>query len=195
MLGSSKNSTLFVEKCLYKHNTYLSSNLSKRLIWILSLSLRSAYQLCNFLLISVVLLCFYIQNFLLLKSGDIESNPGPRKSSALKFCHWNLNGLAAPEFTKLSLLEGYINVNDIDIICLSETFLDSSIPIDDNRLSIPGYSMMRADHPSNTKRGGECLYYKEHLPIIRRDDTCNLQVTENYGNHCKKQTMFSHVII
>ena len=80
MLGSSKNSTLFVEKCLYKHNTYLSSDLSKRLIWILSLSLRSAYQLCNFLLISDVLLCFYIQNFLLLKSGDIESNPGPRKS-------------------------------------------------------------------------------------------------------------------
>ena len=42
-------------------------------------------------------------------------------------------------------------------------------------LIIPGYSMMRADHPSNTKRGGECLYYKEHLPIIRRDDTSNLQ--------------------
>ena len=56
-----------------------------------------------------------------------------------------LNGLAAHEFSKLSLLEGYINVNDIDIICLSETFLDSSIPIDNNRLSIPGYSMMKAD--------------------------------------------------
>ena len=47
--------------------------------------------------------------------------------------------------------------------------------IDDNRLSIPGYSMMRADHPSNTKRGGVCLYYKEHLPIIRRDDISNLK--------------------
>ena len=33
---------------------------------------------------------------------------------ALKFCHLNLNGLAAHEFIKLSLL-GYINVN-IDII-------------------------------------------------------------------------------
>ena len=30
--------------------------------------------------------------------------------------------------------------------------------------------MMRADHPSNIKRGGVCLYYKEQLPIIRRDD-------------------------
>ena len=108
----------------------------------------------------------YIKNFLLLKSGDIKSNPRPCKSSALKFCRWNLNGLAAQEFTKLSLLEGYINVNDIDIICLSETFLDSSIPIDDNRLSIPGYSVMRADYPSNTKRDGVCSYYKEHLLII-----------------------------
>ena len=117
----------------------------------------------------------YIKNFLLLKSGDIESNPGPRKSSTLKFCHWNLNGLAAHEFIKLSLLEGYINVNDIDIICLSETFLDSSIPIDDNRLSIPGYLMMRADHPSNTKIGGVRLYYKEHLPVIQRNNISNLK--------------------
>ena len=155
---------------------YLSSDLSKRLTCILSLNLRPAYQLCNFLLISVVLLCLYIQNFLLLKiSGDIESNPGPCKSSTLKFYHWNLNGLAVHEFTKLSLLEGYINVNNIDIICFSETFLDSSIPTDDNRLSIPGYSMMRADPPSNTKRGGVCLYYKEHFPIIRRDDISDLQ--------------------
>ena len=59
-----------------------------------------------------------------------------------------------------------MNVNDLDIVCLSETFLDSSIPIDDNRLSIPGYSVMRADYPSNTKRDGVCSYYKEHLLII-----------------------------
>ena len=154
---------------------YLSNDLSKRLTFILSLHLRSAYPLCNFLLIAVVLHCLYIKNFLLLKSGDIKFNPGPRKSSVLKFFHWNLNGLAAHEFTKLSLLEGYINVNNIDIICLSEIFLDSSIPIGESRLSIPGYSMMRADHPSNTKRGGVCLYYKEHLPIIQGDDISNLK--------------------
>ena len=116
-------------------------------------------ELCDFLLISVVLHCLYIKNFLRLKSGEIKFNPGSRKSSALKFCYWNLHGLAAHEFTKLSLSEGYINFNDIDIIALSETFLDYSIPIADNRLSIPGCSMMRADYPSNTKRGGVCLYY------------------------------------
>ena len=25
------------------------------------------------------------------------------------------------------------------------------------------------------KRGGVCMYYKEHLPIIRRDDSCSLK--------------------
>ena len=33
---------------------------------------------------------------------------------------------------------------------------------------------MRADHPSNTKRGGVCIYYKDHLPIIKRNDLCQL---------------------
>ena len=45
------------------------------------------------------------------------------------------------------------------------------MPTDDNRLSIPGYSIMSTDHPSDTQTGRACLYYKEHLPIIRRDDT------------------------
>ena len=151
---------------------HLSSDPSKRLSCILLLNLRSAYQLCNFLLISVFLHYLYFKNVLLLQSGDIESNPGPRKSSTLEFGHWNLNGPAA---IKLSPLEGYINVNDTDTICLSETFLHSSITIDDNKLSIPGYSMMRADHPSNIKRGGVCLYYKEHLPIIQRDDISSVK--------------------
>ena len=30
--------------------------------------------------------------------------------------------------------------------------------------------MVRSDHPSDTKRGGVCIYYKEHLPFVRRDD-------------------------
>ena len=42
-------------------------------------------------------------------------------------------------------------------------------------LIIPGYSMMRADHPSNTKRDGVCLCYKELSPIIQRDDRSNLK--------------------
>ena len=41
-------------------------------------------------------------------------------------------------------------------------------------MTIEGYNLLRADHPSNKKRGGVCIYYKEHLPVIKRDDLCNL---------------------
>ena len=112
---------------------------------------------------------------LLILSGDVEQNPGPEKEkSQITFCHWNLNGLMAHNFIKVSLLHILAVTNNYDIICLTETFLDSTIDNDDDRISIPGYNLLRADHPSNTKRGGVCIYYKDHLPIIKRNDLCQL---------------------
>ena len=57
---------------------------------------------------------------------------------------------------------------------MPETFLDSTIPVNDESLYIKGYSMIRADHPSNAKREGVCIYYKEYLPLIRKVDICKL---------------------
>ena len=40
---------------------------------------------------------------------------------------------------------------------------------------------MRSDHPSGSKKGSVCVYYKEHIPLVRRDDLCalsNCLVTE-----------------
>ena len=34
-------------------------------------------------------------------------------------------------------------------MCLSETYLDSNILPDDSNLEIPGYNLVRSDHPSN----------------------------------------------
>ena len=65
----------------------------------------------------------------------------------------------------MSLLRAYISINKIDIICLSETYLDSSIPSDDDNLELPGYNLVRADNPTNTKRGGVCIYYHNSLPL------------------------------
>ena len=48
---------------------------------------------------------------------------------------------------------------------MSETYLDSSILSDDKNLEIPGYDLIRADHPSNSKRGGVCVYYRNSLPL------------------------------
>ena len=88
---------------------------------------------------------------LLVCSGDIDINPGPKTKNQISFCHWNLNGLAAHNFTKVSLLQALPVTHDYDVVCLSETFVDSSISIDDERIHIKGYSLLRADHPSNKK--------------------------------------------
>ena len=32
-------------------------------------------------------------------------------------------------------------------------------------MEISGYTLVRSDHPSNTKRGGVCRYYKNNLPL------------------------------
>ena len=56
-----------------------------------------------------------------------------------------------------------MSVHKFGIICLSETYLDSSV--DDESLEISGYYLIRSDHPSNKKRGGICIYYKNFLPL------------------------------
>ena len=117
----------------------------------------------------------YLRILLLIRSGDIETNPGQKKQSCLKFFHWNLYELEAPDFIKLQLIGTYTATNNFDIVCLSETFLDSSIPNDENRINIAGYSLLRADHPSNTKKGGVCLYYKDFLLLIRKYDITDLK--------------------
>ena len=41
-----------------------------------------------------------------------------------------------------------------DIICIFETYLDSSVSYDDPRLNLSGNKLVRADNLSNNKRGG-----------------------------------------
>ena len=117
-------------------------------------------------MVKVIILVSLCLPNLLLCCGDGEKNPSPKYSS-LNFCHWNLNGLTANDSIKISLLQAYIIQNNYDVICLSETFLNSSIQTTDDRISIDGYNLIRADHPSDSKRGGDCIYYKEHIPLIK----------------------------
>ena len=62
-------------------------------------------------------------------------------------------------------MKAFIILHKFDIVCLSETYLDSTIPNDDDKLPVPGYTLICSDHPSNTKRGGVCMYYKSPLPL------------------------------
>ena len=76
-------------------------------------------------------------------------NPIRIPKKRLSICQWNLNSKAAHNFAKLVLLKAYNSSHKFDIICLSETYLDSSILHDDGNLEIPGYNLVRSDRPSN----------------------------------------------
>ena len=127
---------------------------------------------------------------LLVNSGDIEMNPGPRKSSPIKFCHCKLNGLAAHDFIKVPLIEAFVSTHNFDILCLSETFLDSTIDFNDENVNNKGYSIIRADHPSNNKCGGVCIFFKQSLPLIRRDDLSTMQEAIMTEISVKNETCF-----
>ena len=43
------------------------------------------------------------------------------------------------------------------------TYLDSSISSNDGDLEVPGYTLVSAGNPNNTKRGGVCIYYLNSL--------------------------------
>ena len=120
-------------------------------IWVLF----STFVLCN------LLLWLYI--FMITLSGNVELNLRPKRNSAetLSICHWNLNSICTYNFAKLYLLRAYVNVHKFNIICLSETYLDSIV--DNECLEISRYYLIRSDQQCNKKRGGICIYYKNFL--------------------------------
>ena len=105
----------------------------------------------------------------LILSGDVEVNPGPNKrKTTLSICHWNLNSVWPEDFIKIDQLSAFLNTHNFDIVCLGETFLNSEIRDDDERLAIENYDIFRCDHPSDSKRGGVCIYYRDHLGLEER---------------------------
>ena len=120
---------------------------------------------------AVLLLCWHhfesafiflltlVYMFIILQGhGDTEPNPGPRelKTNNFSVCHWNLNSLSAHRFSKFTELKAYNSIYKYDFICLSETYLDSSIT--DNLTDIEGCKLIWANLPDKIKRGGVCIY-------------------------------------
>ena len=118
----------------------------------------SIYLLSN---IVILWLCAYLR----ILSGDVEVNPGAKNifSECLSICHRNFISILGHDYFKLFLLKAYISVHGFDIICLSERYLDSTVPLDDKNLVISRYNFVRSDHPSNSKSRDVCLYYKMYL--------------------------------
>ena len=110
--------------------------------------------------ISLILLNLFYSLFyqiLLLLHSDVETNPSPNKKyKPFTCCHWNVDSLTAHNMMKLSSIAAYNTIHKYDFICISETYLDSSVPTDDRATLINGYNLIHADHPRNNKRW--CVY-------------------------------------
>ena len=91
-------------------------------------STKHFYTLSFLLAIITIWSLPWLYSLLILLSVDVELNPGPKHVSAsnISICHWNLNSISVHKYTKLFLLKAYIAVHKFDIICLSETYFNSS---------------------------------------------------------------------
>ena len=69
-------------------------------------------------------------------SCNVEENKGLKPSSSQSFSihHCNWNSFFVHSCMKLSLLRAYVSTHKFDVICISETYLDSDTSIvDENR--------------------------------------------------------------
>ena len=80
---------------------------------------------------------------------------------------------------KLSFLRAYLSTHKFDFICISETYLNSDTSTVDENIEIAGYTLIRADHPFNIKRGGVCIYCKHPL-AFKLLDICYLEECINF---------------
>ena len=98
--------------------------------------------------------CLFLQ-----QHSDIKVHPRPKKKAAVEHfscCHWNINSLSVYYYNKVLLLEAYNALHHYDLICDSETYLDSSISIDEKDISSKAY----------IRQGGVCIYYKESIGVF-----------------------------
>ena len=79
---------------------------------------------------------FFLIFLILLACGDVQLNPGPKNKFDINFsiCHWNLNSKVAHNYARVFLLKAYMAVYKFDIICISETYLGTSITSDNGNL-------------------------------------------------------------
>ena len=82
-------------------------------------------------------------------------------------CQWNLNSITAHNFLKIPLLNAYLTAHKTDIVCLFETYLDSTFPVKYEIVAIQGYNLVRYDYHANNKGGRVCIYYKTSCCLFK----------------------------
>ena len=159
-------------------------SLSSALLNSFQTKIKTVYSsvLITFLVLIVVMFIqfVWVHALPIRQSGDIEMNAGskPNPSHSFSICHWNLSSLTAHNYLKVSLLRAHVAIKKFDVVCLSESYLDSSDLSDDDNFNLPSYNVVRADHPSNKIKGVVCTYFKNFLPLKVLD----IQLIQEYIN-------------
>ena len=102
----------------------------------------------------------------LVRSGDVHPQPGPVKhSDSSQECHVTLahiNARSLKNRNHFILIKEVVLDKKFDILCVSESWLDSSIS--DIELDIPGYNIYRLDR-TNKPGGSVCTFVKQNLKV------------------------------
>jgi len=117
----------------------------------------------------------FIHPLLILKSNDVERNPGPfSKAKCIEMGHANVRSLTSQvtdpnheskKICKFDLVKHHILNYKYDIFGISETWLDENNKVD---LNITGYLHFRKDYNRNQR--GIMVYVSQTLPARRRED-------------------------
>ena len=82
----------------------------------------------------------------------------------------NLDSLPTRDYSRIPVIESLQAVHDFDLCDICESSRNESISNDN--LNIHGFSPepLRADKSLTSHNGGVCLYFKENIPLKRRED-------------------------
>ena len=80
--------------------------------------------------------CFHNANLVTL--NQVQDLEDVIFATASWYVIWNLNSITVYNLEKLNLFEAYNTINKFDVICLSESYLESSIASDNDDLNING---------------------------------------------------------
>ena len=79
-------------------------------------------------------------------------------------CNYNLISITAYNFSELPLLEAFKIKHELDMVFLSEAFLQFSIPFNDEKVTWKFCKLIVADNPSNSKK--VCVSIKKNSSLF-----------------------------
>lgn len=77
----------------------------------------------------------------------------------------NLKSITTHIFYKISLSIAYVLLHNLDVVCISERYLDSTTERNGNNPEIARYNLIRADKAYNSEIGGVFIFYKRSLVL------------------------------